>query len=132
MSDLRFNAQGHIVPAWHDGDSAEKPYVDFSSIVNRYMNQFRASYEKSNNWPISGAIDGMCILDEEITETSEAACNLCAQWEKTEDVSLYSVGNLRGYAVSVILEALQVISVCDKYESVFENFDKPRAEREEK
>ena len=101
-------------------------YVDFEEdVVGKYFTLMKGSYEKANIWPIRDAEFGMWVIDEEI---EEAKADVMELWHYCEDFvegdkvpSEQDCQQMIGYAVSAILELLQVICSNNKYIPVFNN-----------
>lgn len=79
-----------------------------------------SAYERCNLWPAYESEDKFLeILDEEILETdvavSKMASDVCD--EPIKSASDYDLDLMRGMAIKVMLEAIQVVSVLDKYEA---------------
>lgn len=79
-----------------------------------------SAYERCNLWPAYESEDEFLkILDEEILETDAAMSKIAsdAYDEPFKSTSDHDLGELRGMAIKVMLEAVQVVSVLDKYEA---------------
>lgn len=79
-----------------------------------------SAYERCNLWPEYKSEDEFLeILCEEVQETISEANKLSryAYYDCIESVSDYDLEIMRGMAIKVMLEAVQVVSVLDKYEA---------------
>lgn len=77
-----------------------------------------SAYERCNLWPAYESEDEFIeTLCEEVQETLVEADRLSryASYDCIENVSDYDLDMIRGMAIKVMLEAVQVVSVLDKY-----------------
>lgn len=96
-------------------------------FVSRYSDDFldivyhlESAYERCNLWPEYKSEDKFLeILDEEMQEAYEAVSKMASSVydEPIKSASDHDLGELRGMAIKVMLEAVQVVSVLDKYEA---------------
>lgn len=90
--------------------------VDFREMVNH----LGSSYERCNLWPeYESEEEFLEILREEVQETLEEAAKIhrYAYQIRMKNASYHDLKTLRGMAIKVMLEAVQVVSVLDKYEA---------------
>lgn len=99
----------------------------YRDINDKYEHLFLAAYEKANIWPIdTEAYKGMMILGEEIEEAQRDVNALDSLFfyndhsgKDNKALDSYQVETVKGLAISAICELLQVIAVCNKYETIF-------------
>ena len=102
-------------------------------FVSRYSDDFLdivyhlgSAYERCNLWPAYKSGDKFLeILDEEMQEAYEAVSKMASGVydETIESVSDHYLDTMRGMAIKVMLEAVQVVSVLDKYEACKDRAD---------
>lgn len=107
----------------------------YKDIADNYDGLMSAAYEKANIWPMGTAKDGINIMDEEIGEAFAKFDALDTYWlaiikgaqeaEPRIPTGL-EMETVRAHALSAILELLQVVAVCNKYQSVFETVHRGR------
>lgn len=79
-----------------------------------------SAYERCNLWPAyESSEDFLEILGEEVRETNREASKMAIDVydDLIKNESKYSIEMMRGTAIKVMLEAVQVVSVLDKYEA---------------
>ena len=102
------------------------PVLGFG-FVSRYSDDFSdivyhlgSAYERCNLWPAyESSEDFLEILGEEVRETDREASKMAIDVydDLIKNESEYSLEMMRGTAIKVMLEAVQVVSVLDKYEA---------------
>lgn len=79
-----------------------------------------SAYERCNLWPAyESSEDFLEILGEEVRETYREASKMAIDVydDLIKNESGYNLEIMRGMAIKVMLEAVQVVSVLDKYEA---------------
>lgn len=78
-----------------------------------------SAYERCNLWPAySSRVEFLETLCEEVQEAAAEANKLSrySYYDCIKNASYYEFDMIRGMAIKVMLEAIQVVSVLDKYE----------------
>ena len=96
-------------------------------FVSRYSDDFldivyhlESAYERCNLWPAYETDEEFLeVLGEEILETDMAVSKMASDVynEPITSASDHDFDMVRGMAIKVMLEAVQVVSVLDKYEA---------------
>ncbi|MFR4400805.1 MAG: hypothetical protein ACLT3C_00160 [Peptococcus niger] len=96
-------------------------------FVSRYSDDFadivyhlESAYERCNLWPAYETDEEFLeVLGEEILETDMAVSKMASDIynEPITSASDHDFEMVRGMAIKVMLEAVQVVSVLDKYEA---------------
>lgn len=79
-----------------------------------------SAYERCNLWPAyESSEDFLEILGEEVRETDREASKMAIDVydDLIKNESEYNLEVMRGMAIKIMLEAVQVVSVLDKYEA---------------
>lgn len=91
-----------------------------SGAFREIVSHLGSAYERCNLWPAYKSEDEFLkILCEEVQETLIEAAKMARDIynEPIKSASDYDLDTMRGMAIKVMLEAVQVVSVLDKYEA---------------
>lgn len=97
--------------------------LDFETDLGFLTNVLRGEYEKANFWNGYTSIDEAdFVLDEEVEEAGiELEKIYRILFDENGDRNLLSkeqLGNIRGYALRLMCEGVQMVAVCNKYEQM--------------